>query len=99
MRWKRVESTDVIDQRAGGGVPGGRVAIPGGMGITGIIVFLAIQLLSGGGGTAFGIDDPFGSGGSAHVRGRAVPTPRAPARVHLELSFYGDTQNRLGRKR
>ena len=59
MRWKRVESTDVIDQRAGGGLPGGRVAIPGGLGITGVIIFLAIQLLSGGGGSSFGVDDPF----------------------------------------
>jgi predicted metalloprotease len=53
VRWKRVRSTDVIDQRAGGGFPGGgRVAIPGGLGVTGIIIYLAISLLSGGGGAS-----------------------------------------------
>src|SRR4051794_41826964 len=78
MRWKRVQSTDVIDQRAGGGLPGGgRVAIPSGLGITGILIYLAISLLSGGGGSAVGgVDDPFG--GSAQAPGVQSP-PRIPA--------------------
>ena len=90
MRWKRVESTDVIDQRAGGGLPGGRVAIPGGLGITGVIIFLAIQLLSGGGGSSFGVDDPFGTGtqvpGGSAARG--IPASQDPERDLKDFSVY-----------
>jgi predicted metalloprotease len=57
----------VIDARGGGMGPRGglamgpRVAIPGGLGIAGVILFVAIQLLSGGGGASgFGVDNQFG---------------------------------------
>src|SRR3954451_8662098 len=92
MRWKRVQSTDVIDQRAGGGLPGGgRVAIPGGLGITGILIYLAISLLSGGGDSAVGgVDDPFG--GSAQAPGvqspHGIPADQDPDRDLKDFSVY-----------
>jgi predicted metalloprotease len=90
VRWKRVDSSDVIDQRAGGGMPGGRVALPGGLGVAGVIIFLAIQLLGGGGGSSFGVDDPFGSGtqapgGSAP---RGIPASEDPERDLKDFSVY-----------
>ena len=89
MRWKRVESTDVIDQRAGGG-GGGRVAIPTGLGVTGILIFLAIQLLSGGGGSSFSVDDPFG--GATQAPGvqspRGIPAAQDPERDLKDFSVY-----------
>jgi hypothetical protein len=89
VRWKRVQSTDVIDQRAGGGLPGGRVAIPGGLGITGILIYLAISLLSGGGG-AFSVDDPFG--GATQAPGasspRGIPAGEDPDRDLKDFSVY-----------
>jgi predicted metalloprotease len=92
MRWSRVESDDVIDQRAGGGLPGGRVAIPGGLGVTGIIIFLAIQLLSGGssGGSGFGVDDPFGSAAPAPGASspRGIPAGQDPERDFKDFSVY-----------
>src|SRR3954463_10327308 len=92
MRWKRVQSTDVIDQRAGGGLPGGgRGAIPSGLGITGILIYLAISLLSGGGGSAVGgVDDPFG--GSTQAPGiqspKGIPASQDPDRDLKDFSVY-----------
>jgi uncharacterized protein len=92
VRWKRVDSTDVIDQRgAGTGFPGGgRVAIPGGLGVAGIIVFLALQLLSGGGGSSFGVNDPFG--GSTQAPGvnapNGIPASQDPDRDLKDFSVY-----------
>src|SRR3954447_5266915 len=92
MRWKRVQSTDVIDQRAGGGLPGGgRVAIPGGLGITGILIYLAISLLSGGGGSAVGgVDDPFGSSTQAPgaTSPHGIPASQDPDRDLKDFSVY-----------
>jgi uncharacterized protein len=83
-----VENTDVIDQRAGGGFPGGgRVAIPGGLGITGILIFLALQVLSGGGGSSFGVDDPFGASTQA-PGGRPIPASQDPERDLKDFSVY-----------
>jgi predicted metalloprotease len=92
VRWKRVESTDVIDQRAGGGFPGGgRVAIPGGLGIGGILIYLAISLLSGGGGgSSFGVDDPFGSGTQTPgvQAPKGIPASQDPERDLKDFSVY-----------
>jgi predicted metalloprotease len=83
-----VENTDVIDQRAGGGFPGGgRVAIPGGLGITGILIFLALQVLSGGGGSSFGVDDPFGASTQA-PSGQPIPASQDPERDLKDFSVY-----------
>ena len=64
MRWRRMRDTpDVIDRRAAGGgrlpFPGG-ARVGGGVGLVGLLVFLAIQLLGGGGGAAFDVDNQFG---------------------------------------
>src|SRR5215208_3364232 len=63
MRWKRTGSSrDVIDRR---GARGRGVGLPmagaGGLGGLGIVVFLLIQLIGGGGAAGFGVDDPFGA--------------------------------------
>ena len=57
MRWRRVDSPDVIDQRGRSGARSGGLPIPlgragGGLGLLGVIVVLAIQLLGGGSGGA-----------------------------------------------
>jgi predicted metalloprotease len=93
VRWRRVADNDVIDARGGGGggfPGGGRVAIPGGLGVTGIVIFLAIQLLTGGGGSSFGVNDPFG--GSAQAPGasspRGIPASQDPDRDLKDFSVY-----------
>ena len=65
MRWTKVDnSDDVIDVRGAGrsGIPGGRVAVPGGIGLIGVIVILALQLL---GGSSALYDVPSGLDGQA----------------------------------
>src|SRR6476660_8243532 len=58
MRWRRSgDDSDVIDERASGGGTGLPMGLPtagGGLGLLGVLVFLAIQLLGGGGSAAFG---------------------------------------------
>jgi predicted metalloprotease len=87
VRWKRVDSTDVIDQRAGGFPGGGRVAIPGGLGITGILIYLAISLLGGGSGSSYAVDDPFGNSTQA-PGGTAIPASQDPERDLKDFSVY-----------
>jgi hypothetical protein len=81
VRWRRVDSPDVIDRRGGGGsgglpIPLGRAG--GGLGLVGVLVFLAIQLLGGGsGGAAFDVPTGFDDG----VRspgGQAIPRSQDP---------------------
>ena len=90
MRWKRVKSTDVIDQRAGGGgLPGGRVAVPSGLGVAGIIIYLAIQLLGGGSAASFPVNDPFGTGTQAPgAAPRGIPASQDPDRDLKDFSVY-----------
>jgi predicted metalloprotease len=75
-----------------GGLSMGRgVTIPGGLGITGAIVFLLIQVLSGGGGSAgaFGVDNPFGQAPQAPAAdGRGIPAAQDPERDLKEFSHY-----------
>jgi predicted metalloprotease len=89
MRWRRGGSTaDVIDVRGGGGRRGG-VALPvgGGLGVVGVIVYLAIQLLAGGGTGAF--DVPAGFDGSTQAPdGRPIPAAQDPDRDLKEFSIY-----------
>ena len=55
-----------------GGLSMGRgVTIPGGLGLTGVIVFLLIQVLSGGSSGAYSVDDPFGAAPQVPAPGEA----------------------------
>jgi predicted metalloprotease len=85
----------VIDARGGGMRPSGgfgmspRVALPGGAGIVGVIVFIAVQLLSGGGGSAFGVDNQFGEAPQApSAGGRGIPAAQDPERDLKDFSSY-----------
>ena len=88
MRWKRVSNPDVIDARGARGIPGGRVALPGGVGIVGLLVYLAISLLSGSGSAAFndGTQAPVAS---------PIPASKDPERNLKDFSTYvfTDVQN------
>jgi predicted metalloprotease len=82
MKWNRRANTsrDVIDVRGGGGrragLPGGGgVRVGGGLGLVGVIVFLAIQLL--GGGAAFDVPPGFSDGTSA-PSGSPIPESQDP---------------------
>ena len=96
MRWRRPKSTpDVIDQRAaaprtGLPFPGGRAGVGGGLGIVGLLVFLALQLLGGGGGTAFDVDQQFGDSTQAPDPGSggAIPADKDPERDLKDFSAY-----------
>ena len=91
MRWRRPgKSGDVIDARGGGGgMPGGRMAIPGGLGVAGVLIFLVIQLLGGGGsgGSAFGVDNQFGQTPQAGDA-QEIPAAQDPERDLKDFSSY-----------
>jgi uncharacterized protein len=62
----------------GGGLSMGRgVTIPGGLGLTGVIIFLLIQVLSGGSSGAYSVDDPFGAAPQAPDPGQTQGIPAA----------------------
>ena len=74
-----------------GGLSMGRgVTIPGGLGLTGVIVFLLIQVLSGGSSGAYSVDDPFGAAPQAPAPGEAqgIPAAQDPERDLKEFSTY-----------
>ena len=91
MRWKRGASTkDVIDVRGGGGGRRGGAALPvgGGLGVVGVILFVAIQLLGGGGGAGgFNIPAGFDSGARA-PSGEPIPPSQDPDRDLKDFSVY-----------
>ena len=90
MKWKRVGGGgDVIDTRgrSGGGMPGGRVAIPGGLGVVGVIVYLAITLLGGGGGAAFDVPGAFDTG-TGSPAAAPIPASQDPERDLKDFSVY-----------
>lgn len=102
MRWDRRRSTpDVIDQRGGGGRRGGG-GLPigragGGLGLVGILVVVAIQLLGGGGGAGgFSVDQPFGAAPGGPAGGEPIPASQDPDRDLREFSAYvfTDAQDR-----
>jgi uncharacterized protein len=77
--------------RPGGGLSMGRgVTVPGGLGLTGLIVFLLIQVLSGGGGSAgFDVDNPFGQAPQApSAGGQGIPAAQDPERNLKAFSNY-----------
>jgi predicted metalloprotease len=96
MRWRRQSSTpDVIDQRAaaprvGLPFPGGGAGVGGGLGVVGLLIFLALQLLGGGGGTAFDVDQPFGDSTQTPDPGSggAIPADKDPERDLKDFSAY-----------
>jgi len=90
MRWKRGASTkDVIDVRGGSGGRRGGAALPvgGGLGVVGVIVFLAITLLGGGNGAPFEIPASFDAGTSA-PSGEPIPADQDPDRDLKDFSVY-----------
>jgi predicted metalloprotease len=79
--------------RSRGGLSMGRgVTVPGGLGLTGVIVFLLIQVLSGGGsGGAYSVDDPFGAASpQAPAPGdtQGIPAAQDPERDLKDFSKY-----------
>jgi uncharacterized protein len=94
MKWKRVSNPDVIDQRGaggGGGLGGAPVRVGGGLGLAGILVVLALQLLggSGGSGGAFDIPASFGDGSTAPGQGGpGIPASEDPDRDLKDFSTY-----------
>jgi len=90
MRWKRVRNPDVIDRRGAGagGLPMGRGAAGGGLGVVGVLVFLAIQLLGGGSGSAFDVDTGLGADGSAPGQPAGIPRSEDPERDLKDFSTY-----------
>jgi uncharacterized protein len=75
-----------------GGLSMGRgVTIPGGLGLTGVIIFLLVQVLSGGGSPgAFSVDDPFSATPQAPGPGetQGIPAAQDPERDLKEFSTY-----------
>jgi uncharacterized protein len=97
VRWQRPgKSGDLIDARGGGGglgrgggMPGGRMAVPGGLGVGGLVIFLLITLLSGGGGgtPAFGVDNQFGQSPQA-PDASGIPAAQDPEKDLKDFSSY-----------
>jgi uncharacterized protein len=91
MRWRRVRNPDVIDRRGargGAGFPVGRGgAVGGGLGLVGVIVVLALQLL-GGNGAAFDVDTGLGGGGSGPGQPAPIPASEDPERDLKDFSAY-----------
>jgi hypothetical protein len=87
MRWKKVSSPDVIDARGGGGGTGLRVG--GGLGVTGILIFALIQLLSGGS-AGFDINNAFPPDASAYDSrpGQGIPASQDPDKDLKDFSTY-----------
>ncbi len=96
MKWKRGASTkDVIDVRGGGGGRRGGAALPvgGGLGVVGVILFLAIQLLGGSG--ASGFDIPAGFDASTRApSGEPIPAGQDPDAElkDFSVSVFNSTQ-------
>jgi predicted metalloprotease len=91
VKWRRGASRgDVIDVRGGGGGRRGGAALPvgGGLGVVGVILFIAIQLLGGGGG-ASGFDIPAGfDSGARAPSGEPIPPSQDPDRDLTDFSVY-----------
>jgi predicted metalloprotease len=66
------------------------ITIPGGLGVTGVLVFLVIQVLAGGGGgSAFGVDSQFGDSPQAPAAdAEGIPASQDPERDLRDFSEY-----------
>jgi predicted metalloprotease len=96
VRWRRDRNTsDVIDQRAAG-PSGGRAGLPfplpgglkagGGLGVAGLVIFLLITLI-GGGGSGFSVDNQFGGAVEAPDQS-SIPAAQDPDRDLKDFSVY-----------
>jgi len=91
MKWKRVKSRNVIDVRGAASRSGSAPAIGGGLGLVGVLIYLGIQLLGGGGaGSGFDIEDLLQVSGGAPSAGDPQPIPRSkdPQRDLKDFSVY-----------
>ena len=94
MRWeRRSRRGDVIDARGGGmrprsGLPMGKAGAGGAVGIVGLIVYLLISQLGGGGGTSFGVDSGFPSDAPSAPDARSIPAAQDPERDLRDFSGY-----------
>jgi len=78
----------VIDRRGAGGRGVGLPAAGlGGLGGIGVVVFLLIQLIGGGGAAGFSVDDPFGAGISSPEYAE-IPPEQDPDRDLKDFSAY-----------
>ena len=85
MRWQKGRSSgNTIDARGSRG-PAGRAAIPGGLGLVGVLVFVAFQLLSGGSGYA--VPNAFDDGAQA-PGAQPIPAGQDPERELRDFSEY-----------
>jgi predicted metalloprotease len=93
VKWKRGggRAGDVIDARGSGRGGGGRPGLPigragGGLGIVGVLIVLAIQVLGGGGGSGFDIGP--GLGGGSPVQSDPIPASQDPDKDLKDFSSY-----------
>jgi predicted metalloprotease len=90
MKWRRGTSTgDVIDARGAGGGRRGGAALPvgGGLGVLGVILFLAIQVLGGGSGAAFDVPPGFDDATQA-PNAQPIPPGQDPDADLKDFSTY-----------
>src|SRR5512133_1230901 len=97
MKWRRVRSRDVSDARGRGGGGGMSLPIPigraggglGGLGLVGLLIYLAIQWL-GGGARGLNVGPAFGTGvqapGAPSAQG--IPASQDPQRDLKDFSIY-----------
>jgi uncharacterized protein len=90
VRWKRTgRESDVIDRRRGGGGGGGLGGLPiragGGIGLVGLIIVVALQLL--GGGAGFEVPAGF-DGGTQSPPGEPIPAEEDPDRDLRDFSAF-----------
>jgi uncharacterized protein len=66
------------------------VGVPGGVGVVGLLIFLAIQLIGGGGGSAFDVDNQFGDPAQVpDARGAdGIPAAEDPEKDLKDFSAY-----------
>jgi uncharacterized protein len=83
VRWRRVDNPDVIDRRGAGP---GAARIGGGLGLTGVLIYLALQLL--GGGEAFPVGTGFDGGIEAPGQPAGIPPSEDPQRDLKDFSGY-----------
>jgi uncharacterized protein len=94
VRWRRVDNPDVIDRRGAGGAGGMRLPIPmgrggrigGGLGLAGLVLYIALQLL--GGGSAFEVDRGFDGEIEAPGQPAGIPPSEDPERDLKDFSSY-----------